>query len=182
VGVRCSSNWEEAARLLKLAADAGHALAANLLSELYEKGRGVAKSFPDAVRYYRLSSDISCPIGMFNLADMHLHGKHIAQNVREAVRLYQLGAQAGLKNALFALCELYRDGEADIPPDLEQTVEAAKLSADRGHFRGLVQYAELIWAYDPKQADALFAKAHAPGFQKRQVRFPFVLSTGKGSR
>jgi hypothetical protein len=60
----------EAARLFKLAAEAGHGLAQNNYGVMLEQGRGLVRNIPEVIRYYKMSSDSACPTGMFNLADM----------------------------------------------------------------------------------------------------------------
>jgi TPR repeat protein len=181
----CFRDYAEARRLLKLAADAGHGLAANLFGEMLEDGNGFSPNIDEAVRYYQRSSDLACPIGMFNFGDMHHHGKHVPKDIPEAIRLYKLAADGDVEEAFFALCELYRRGEGVVPANLSRAIEVAKLSADRGHFRGLVLYAEFLEAGDgiPRdhaQAEALFAKAHARPFCGKQHNYAYALERGKG--
>jgi TPR repeat protein len=81
--------------------------------------------------------------------------------------------------------ELYRYGEGSIPADLKMAAEIAKLSADRGYFRGLVQFAEYLEkgigvTRDLVQAKALLARAHGPEFVGDQNSYAFDVCPGKG--
>jgi TPR repeat protein len=124
---------------------------------------------------------------MFNLGTMYRHGKHVTQDILEAIRLYQLAAEADLEDAFFALCELYTTGEGPVRPNFERAVEAAKLSADRGHFRGIVQFAGLLEngvgvQRDHERAEALLAKAHSKQYAVNQNNYAFDLELGNGCR
>jgi TPR repeat protein len=184
-GIGCFRDPAEAARQYRLAADAGHGLAASGFGEAIERGNGVACDIAEAVRYYRMSSDLACPEGMFNLGDMYQHGKHIGQDVPEAIRLYKLAADENIENAFWALCEIYKKGHGPVQANLELAVQAAKASADRGHFRGLVELAGLIEEgagieRDPARAKALFERAHSKQYSADQNNYAFSLEFGKG--
>jgi TPR repeat protein len=65
--------------------------------------------------------------------------------------------------------------------------DIAKLSADRGYFRGLVQFAEYLEngigvALNPVEAKALLARAHSREFADDQNDFAAALFHGKGCR
>jgi TPR repeat protein len=182
-GRGCHRNLVEAARLLKLAADAGHGRAANDYGFFLERGVGVAQDHREALRYYRTSVDHNCPAGMIRLADMYREGKQMPRDVHEAVRLYEAAAAAGGEEAFFALCQLYRDGEGPLRPNQRKALEIARRSAERGHFRGLVQYAELLDAAAGEktaEAEALFERAHGKEFAVEQNNFAVALNNGNG--
>jgi TPR repeat protein len=171
----------------KPAANADHGFSANLFSKMLERGDGTAKGIAEAVRYCQLSSDLGCPKGMFNFADMHHHGKHVPKDAIEVMRLYKLAADPHIPEAFFALCEIYRDGESPMPASPELALDAAKLSADRSHFRRLVHYAELLEAgigvaRDHAQAEALFTTASTPALCTHRHNYAFELENGKGCR
>jgi hypothetical protein len=66
-GEGVAKDREEAVRLIRLAADQGHADAQVKLGEMFEYGEGVAKDGAEAIRLYHLAAEQ----GIF-LAGVHL--------------------------------------------------------------------------------------------------------------
>jgi TPR repeat protein len=98
-----------------------------------------------------------------------------------------LASDNDIEEAFFALCEIYRYGEGDVGVNLEHAVEVAKTSADREHFRGLIQYAELLDAgigieRDSAKAAELLTQANARHFVSDQNNYALALKRGKGCR
>jgi TPR repeat protein len=86
------ADFVEAARRYKLAADQGHLRALIALSDLYDKGIGVAKSRDESL-----------------LQD----GKRGVQpDLPEAARLYKLAGEAGISSAYFDLALMHDKGQA----------------------------------------------------------------------
>jgi hypothetical protein len=94
---------------------------------------------------------------MFNLADMYHHGRHVTWNIPEAIRLHKFAAIRDIEEAFFEFYEIYRHGGGAMRANLACAVQAGKLWADRGHMRGVIQYAELL------EEGAAVARDHAKG-------------------
>jgi TPR repeat protein len=87
----------EAARLYKLAADQGDALAQVNLAVFYEIGSGgLQKDDREAARLYRLAADQGNALAQVSLAVFYETGRgSLPKNDREAARLYKLAADRG---------------------------------------------------------------------------------------
>ena len=90
----------EAARLYKLAADQGNALAQNNLGFFYETGRGgLAKDDREAARLYKLAADQGNALAQGNLGnvlrELRASRRACTKDDREAARLYKLAADQG---------------------------------------------------------------------------------------
>jgi uncharacterized protein len=73
----------------------------------YEKGIGVAQSYPDAARWYRLSAMQGYPEGLYKLCEMSEEGHGLPQDYLEALRWCGLAADQGHGRAMFMLGRLY---------------------------------------------------------------------------
>jgi TPR repeat protein len=186
-GMGTHRDFAQAARLYREAAEAHDPEAQVALGELLEEGRGVAKNLDEALKWYKAASDGASARGMFQWADMKHHGRHTDINVPEAARLYSLAAARGVPEAVYALCEILKTGEGGVPRDLAKAAEVAMESAERGHFLGLVQWAECLErgigiAVDAERAREVLARAQGPEFVKEQNDYAFALENGKGCR
>jgi TPR repeat protein len=86
----------EAARLYKLSADQGNAVAQLQLAYMYENGDVLPKDWPEAARLYRLAADQGNPEAQANLADFYERGDAgLRRNACEAMRLRKLAAAQG---------------------------------------------------------------------------------------
>jgi hypothetical protein len=87
-------DFAEAARVYRLAADQGHALAQYFLGLMFEYGQGVAQDYAEAVRLYRLAADQGLADAQSDLGAMFSKGQGVAKDNAEAAQLYRLaGAQ-----------------------------------------------------------------------------------------
>ena len=79
--------YREAARRLRIAAEAGHALGQNDLGYMYQNGMGVERDYAEAVKWYRLAADGGNSIAEANLAFMYLGGLGVAKDQDEAIKV-----------------------------------------------------------------------------------------------
>jgi TPR repeat protein len=93
----------EAARLYRLAADQGNAMAQYSLGLMYSSGEGVAKDEAEAARLFRLAADQGDAVGQYLLGKMYVEGKGVAKDLGEAARLFRLAADQGVALARDAL-------------------------------------------------------------------------------
>ena len=74
LGTGIEKDYEEAVRLYRLAADAGHASAQCSLGYMYETGNGVEKDYKEAVSLYRLAADAGDSDAQVSLGQMYQSG------------------------------------------------------------------------------------------------------------
>jgi TPR repeat protein len=80
-----SGNSKEAARLYKLAADQGWAVAQTGLGDLYANGQGIGQSYEEAARLYKLAADQGLAEAQTNLGALYANGQGVGQSYEEAV-------------------------------------------------------------------------------------------------
>jgi TPR repeat protein len=109
----------EAARLYKLAADQGNALAQVSLAAFYETGRGgLQKDDREAARLYKLAADQGNATGQTTLGVFYETGRGgLPKDDREAARLYKLAADQGNAAAQAYLGIFYEQGRGGPPKD-----------------------------------------------------------------
>ncbi len=103
-------DYATAVRLLKLAADQGHARAQFNLGLMYFNGEGVTQNYQEAARLYKLAADQGLANAPYNLGWMYFNGEGVTQNYQEAVRLFKLAADQGHAQAQFNLGHMYGNG------------------------------------------------------------------------
>jgi TPR repeat protein len=96
----------EAARLYRLAADQGYAVAQNNLGCMFKHGQGVAKDYAEAARLYRLAAEQGYAVAQVSLGLMFRNGYGVAEDKAEAIRWYHLAAAQGDTLATAALKRL----------------------------------------------------------------------------
>ncbi len=121
----------EAARLLRQAADQGHAGAQSHLGYMYRTGTGVTRDDTEAVRLFRLSAGQGYARGQFNLGAMYRDGLGVSQDHVEAVRLFRLATNQGLAAGQNGLGAAYQTGRG-VPQDNAEALRLYRLAADQG--------------------------------------------------
>ena len=107
------ADFVEAARRYKLAADQGHLQALLSLSDLYDKGIGVAKSRDESMRLLALAAEQKQlnkeldPMKKFLLSHMYSNGWHVRIDQIEALRLMKLAAEENSPFAMYLLATNY---------------------------------------------------------------------------
>jgi TPR repeat protein len=99
-------DYAEAVRLLRLAADQGHARAQANLGAMFSNGQGVAQDYAEAARLYGLAADQGLAIAQVLLGFMFELGRGVAQNRAEAIRWFRLAAAQGQADATAELRRL----------------------------------------------------------------------------
>ena len=96
-------DYAEAARLYRLAAAQGHAIAQINLGGMFQDGHGVAKDYAEAMRLYRLAAAQGNADAQFLLGIMFIGGRGVAQDHAEAILWFRLAAAQGNANAAAAV-------------------------------------------------------------------------------
>eukprot|EP00035_Acanthoeca_spectabilis_P007480 m.137319 g.137319 ORF g.137319 m.137319 type:complete len:215 (-) comp13970_c0_seq2:92-736(-) len=100
----------EAARLYRLSADQGYAVAQCNLGICFKTGQSELQDHTEAARLFRLSADQGYVVAQCNLAICYANGKGVPRDHAEAARLYRLSAEQGDAKAQRALGDCYLNG------------------------------------------------------------------------
>lgn len=100
-------NYEEAARLFKIAADHGNADAQNRYGVRLFHGQGVPENKNEAIKYFMLAAEQEHPKAMENLAGHYRDGDFIEKNDGKAKELLRKAADRGEETAIKKLLDWY---------------------------------------------------------------------------
>jgi hypothetical protein len=104
------SDYAEAVKWFRLAADQGDVQAQFKLGVMYGDGRGVAQDHAEAVKWFRLAADQGDAGAQINLGLIYSIGRGVAQDHAEAVKWYRLAADQGHASAQHNLGSIYFAG------------------------------------------------------------------------
>lgn len=106
-----AGDLEKAFALLTEAADEGHALAQDILGNMYEDGDGAPLDICKAVQLYEKSAKQECPPGMYDLALLLMDGHGIDRNESRAFSLVKRAVElAQDPDHMFMLSVMYHHG------------------------------------------------------------------------
>lgn len=177
-------NDAEAARLYRLAANQGHAVAQYNLALLHANGRGAPQSDLEATRLFRLAAGQGLAEAQYNLAVRHANGRGVARNDLEAVRLYRLAADQGLAHALHNLGWMYQNGRG-VPQNDAEAARLYRLAGNQGHASGQIRLGLMFVAgrgvpQNDVEAVRLFRLAANQGDARGQYNLGFMYAVGRG--
>lgn len=89
------TDYREANRWFRLAADRGDAVSQNGLGDSYENGLGFPKNDSEAVKWYRRSAKQGYADAQYNLGFMLVAGKGVAKDYKEANNWLRQSADQG---------------------------------------------------------------------------------------
>ena len=104
------ADLEKARELLGKAATEGHALAQDVLGNMYEDGDGAEKDIHTAADLYFRSAEQGCSAGMFDLGMLCLDGRGVPKDEFRAFSLIRKSAEDGDPDRMFMLSVLYKKG------------------------------------------------------------------------
>lgn len=119
-GQGVAQDYEEAARLLRQAADKGHAEAQATLGALYELGRGVPQDYVQAVAWYTKAAEQGFPFAQGHLGLLLSEGKGVPEDDAEAARWFRRAAEQADATAQFNLGAAYQFGMG-VPLDYSES-------------------------------------------------------------
>jgi TPR repeat protein len=126
------SDYSEAVRYYRIAADRGHPFGQAALGYMYRYGLGVTEDDGEAARLYRLAADQGNTMGLTNLGILHLSGRGVAKDDGEAVRLFTLAADQGDAVAQVNLGFMYAHGRG-VAEDRQRAIEWYRRAARQGN-------------------------------------------------
>ena len=124
-------DYVTAAKLYRISADQGDALAQVSLGVMYDNGQGVTKDYKKAVKWYRLSAYHGNAVGQLNVGFMYANGHGVTQDFKEAVKWYRLSSYQGNSIAQLNLAYMYADGQG-VTEDLVRAHMWYNISAASG--------------------------------------------------
>lgn len=106
-----AGQWEDAARSLQKALDAGHGAAAAGLAEIYYRGAGVKEDWAKATSLWRQAYESGMAVAGFQLAWRMWNGEGIDANRSAALTLWKQLAEQGDPNSHERLGRIYALGD-----------------------------------------------------------------------
>ncbi|NGX39766.1 MAG: Secretory immunoglobulin A-binding protein EsiB, partial [Chlamydiae bacterium] len=162
-----TTDFVEAVKYYRLAADQEHAWAQNNLGVCYEYGMGVTKDLVEAVKYYRLAADQRHAGAQNSLGFCYYKGEGVTKDLAEAVKYYRLAVDQKHAMAQNNLGFCYYKGEG-VVEDLVEAVKYYRLAADQGDAKAQ-RSLEQIYSKHPhlKLAATASSSARSPSNPKR---------------
>jgi len=125
-----ASDYAEAVKWYRLAADQGYAAAQFNLGDMYDNGQGVPEDDVEAVKWYRLAAEQGDSRAQYNLGVMYDNGRGVPEDDTEAVKWYRLSAEQGDYLGQNNLGLMYKEGTG-VPQDILMAYMWFNLSAAR---------------------------------------------------
>lgn len=94
-----ASDYKEALKWFRLAADQGFDDAQYKLGFMYDNGQGVPEDDVEAVKWYRLAADQGHASSQHNLGVMYAIGRGVPEDILMAYMWFNLSAARGVENA-----------------------------------------------------------------------------------
>ena len=121
----------EDAKVSRMSAERGDAIAAFRLGKMYYSGQGVSQDYVEAIRWYRKAADQGNTKAQYSIGYMYDLGKGVPQDYAEALRWYRKAADQGDANAQCGLGSMYYDGRG-ISADRAGAASWYRQAADHG--------------------------------------------------
>ena len=164
VEAECPEDLERARSLLGQAASGGHAMAMDVLGNMYEDGDGAEEDVMTALQLYRRSAEQGCPAGMYDLGVLYLDGRGVDRDEERAFALISKAVEAESRpDHMYRLSVMYRTGEGT-PADDGKALELLRKAADLGSPEAKSSLGSLLLSgdgveKDPERAFVLFKEA-----------------------
>ena len=183
-GLGVETNWPDAVKWTRLAAERGQVYAQGDLAWMYGRGRGVPKDDVEAAKWIHLAAEQGLITAQCSLGSNYLWGIGVSQDKAEAAKWYRRGAEQGNANCQAALGEMYIYGEG-VPEDYAAALEWIRFAADQDDVKGLFllgyMYAEGKGVLsDDKKAVNLIRQAAKRDYSRAQVALGDFFDAGRG--
>ena len=131
VGQWGETNYVEAVRWLRKAADQGLAIAQTHLGLMYWEGEGVRQDYYEAVRWLRKAADQGPAVAQVFMGRAYAEGWGVEKDYDEAMKWYRKAADQGLAVAQHNIGVMYWDGEG-VRMDYYEAVRWLRKAANQG--------------------------------------------------
>ncbi len=123
-------SFEQAADLLKTAADDGHAMAQCDYGVCLVEGKGVEQNEVAAAEYWQKSADNGFPFAMHKIGVCYFKALcGLAQNNEKAFEYFKKAAEGGVRDSMYNLAYCYQQG-VGVQADVKKSVEWMKKAAE----------------------------------------------------
>ena len=96
------SNYTEALRWFRAAAEQGDSVGQYMLGEMYYNANGVSQDYKEALRWFRAAAEQGQMLAQHKLGVMYYNGQGVPQDYKEALRWYREPAERGPEQPLVA--------------------------------------------------------------------------------
>ena len=151
------SDFSEAAKWYRYAADLGFAPAQYRLANFYEKGTGLPRDVSQALTWYQMSAEQGNASAMHNLAVLYAMGQDGVADYDTAGRWFTKAADLGVKDSQFNLAILHARGSG-VTQDLEESYKWFAIAAKSGDKDAAKKRDEVANALRPEQLESARAK------------------------
>jgi TPR repeat protein len=139
------------------AAEGGHAIAAYLLGQLYEQGKGVTKSESEAFRYYKKAAALGQMDAMVKAGLLYRDGNKeigLKRDYEKAIELLEKAAIAGSPEGQYRLADMYRRG-LGVPVGRSEGLRWLILSGEKHYVPALLELARIHFEGDGVNKDRI---------------------------
>jgi uncharacterized caspase-like protein len=133
---RRRSDYGEAMRLFRAAADKGHARAAVFVGVGYMNAWGVPSDYGEAMRWYRKAADSGDGFAMNNIGWLYQNGWGVPRDYAEAMRWYRQATKTEHAVAFNNIGVLYNKGWG-VPQDYHEAMRWFSEAAQKGSSWGM---------------------------------------------
>ena len=175
---------EEAAKVYREAADAGHYAALYELGTLYERGTGVTKDLNEAIRLFNEAAAHGDLYAATRLGVLYRDGKGVPKDTAKAIEWLVKAARGGHTFAFNHLGYMYLEGNG-VQPDYERAFRLFEASANAGDIygynnMGLMYERGKFVAADPAKAIAWYEKAARGGQPQAPINLGLMYQGDRG--
>jgi TPR repeat protein len=145
-------DWEKAA-------EGGHPMAAYLLGQLYEQGRGVEQSEWKAFEYYKMAAASGQAQAAVKVGLLYRDGNKrlgIKKNYEKALQSFEKGALQSWPESQFYLADMYRRG-LGTPVDRTEGLRWLILASKKHHAPSLLELARIHFDGEGVNVDRVLA-------------------------
>jgi hypothetical protein len=144
--------WEKAA-------EGGHPMAAYLLGQLYEQGRGVEQSPSKSFEYYKMAAAAGQAQAGVKVGLIYRDGNKqlgIKKNYEKAIRSFEKGALQSWPESQYYLADMYRRG-LGVPVDRTEGLRWLILASKKHYAPSMVELARIHFEGEGVNADRVLA-------------------------
>ncbi|MBI5252019.1 MAG: SEL1-like repeat protein, partial [Desulfomonile tiedjei] len=123
------TDYTEAVKWYRKAADQGYARAQADLGDMYYSGKGVPKNYEQALEWYRRSAAQGYARGQADVGDLYYNGQGLPKDYGEALQWYRKAADQGYARAQQKIGDIYYHGHG-VSKNYEQSVQWYQRAAD----------------------------------------------------
>ena len=131
-GTGVNTDYKEAIKWYKRAADKGDAISQLNLGYLYQKGLGTQPNYRMAIQYYKMAAQQGNIHAQCNLANCYMYGTKNVLDEKAAIKWYLRAAENGSAEAQYNLGICYDNGYG-VEPNMREAIRWYKLAAQQGH-------------------------------------------------